>query len=262
MRHTLAAVSIGITAFYRPGYLYQCLGTIQRVLPECTTIVVADDNDYSLGEYAKRINLDYVEMPDRWATLPFDSGVNEKRNAIVKLSHTEYTLMIADDYELNRRSVERMVEVLNERPEVDVVVGTYNEKNYEANLELVPGSHINEHRIDISKQVPSFLTPHAGYKIDLGIFYTLSRTQVLRDVPWDENLGKIGGDHGDWFLDLKQAGKYVAFVPGCPVRTFPYNVHNQHYDYLKYRCRAQEGHEKFLAKRGVTNYNVIEWRQT
>jgi hypothetical protein len=246
----LSKVTIGVTTFLRPGYLTACLDRARTQLPESPVVVACDDETTPCA----------CDVGAQWIGLPFDSGLTKKRNAIAKAAWTEYTLMIADDYRLQRYGVLRMAEVLEAHPEVDVVVGTYNGKKYEARLEVLPNC-INEHQLDLAKETPLFTEPHLAYKVDLGVNYFLARTNVLREVPWDESIGPIGGEHADWFLDLKDAGKLVVFVPGCYVTTFPWNLTWQDPMYLKYRCRAMIGHRKFLAKRHVDYYNVINWRK-
>jgi len=242
---SLSDVTILITSFLRAGCLRHCLQSISENLPECAVSIACDDNMLPWPGYS-------------WAYLPFDSGLTVKRNAAVKNTKTKYALLACDDFNFFEPSVkegiERMADTLDAHPEVDVVVGTYNQKEYEGFLEWKPGEYIKEHRLQRDYTIPVCEEPYPAWKIDIGINYFLARTGVLREIPWDETIRPIGGEHGDWFLQMKQAGKLVVFVPGCPITSFPRNIEWEHPDYMKYRRRAMMGHEIFLKKRGVKRY--------
>lgn len=244
----LTDVSILVTTFWRPGYLRECLKGIRANLPECEICVTSDDDLFTNAE---------GEYWDNWNTLPFDSGLTAKRNAAVNLSTRKYSLLAADDFNFAplyvREGIERMVATLDAHPEVDVVVGTYNNKKYEGYLEYVPGEYIAEHRKK-SDELPIFLKPYPAWKIDIGINYFLARTDVLREVPWDENIRPIGGEHGDWFLQMKRAGKTVVFVEGCKIEALEDRPEWRHLEYLSHRRRAQYGHQIMLKKWGVKEY--------
>ncbi len=104
--------------------------------------------------------------------------------------------------------------------------------------------------------VPALVTDYANaaIKIDIGINFFLARTEVLREVPWDETIRPIGGEHADWFLSMKEANKLVVYLPGANINTIEDNPDWRHLDYRIYRRRAQQGHELFLKKRGVKRY--------
>ena len=244
----LTDVSILVTTFWRPGYLHECLKGIRANLPECEICVASDDNFFTRAE---------SEYWDQWDVLAFDSGLTAKRNAAVNLASRKYSLLAADDFNFAplyvREGVEKMVETLDAHPEVDVVVGTYNNKKYEGYLEYVPGEYIAEHP---RAGLPIFLKPYPAWKIDIGINYFLARTDVLREIRWDESIRPIGGEHGDWFLQMKCAGKTVVFVEGCNIEAQEDRPEWRHLEYLRYRRRALFGHNIMLKK-----WNVKEYRE-
>jgi hypothetical protein len=244
----LSDVTILVTTFLRPGFLRATLKDISANLPECKVSVASDDDDPAFP-------LSGVD----WTVLPFDSGLTAKRNAAVSKATTKYALLGSDDYDFSkpfvREGIERMVVTLDDHPEVDVVVGTYNGMRYEGHLQFVPGEYIMEHRLRPS-QPPMFLKPYPGWKIEMGINYFLARTEVLREVPWDERVRPIGGEHGDWFTDMKLANKVIVFVKDCNIeaKQAPEGESWAHPDYGKYRRRAQMGHEAMLKKHGIKDY--------
>jgi hypothetical protein len=241
----LSDTTIIIPTFHRRGYLRDCLHGISWNLPECDVIVVSDDDEGTKGNCTV------------WRTLPYDTGLTGKRNLGVNLTRTKYTLIGSDDYDFSttwaRKSVIEMMMVLKYNQCVDVVAGRVNNKPYEGFLEYVKGSYIKEHRLHAT-DVPFILKPFVLYSIDIAANFFLARTEVLREIPWDANIRPIGGEHADFFLDLKAAGKCVAFLPYANINTFPYDASKQHPDYREFRRRANIGHELMMRKRDIKDY--------
>ena len=247
----LSDVTIAITAGFRPGYLHQALLGIKRNLPECKVVVVNDDGP--------RPHPDNVI----WKELPTDTFVTKKRNEAVKLVDTKYTLMTADDYDFTvgvRAAVIRMTEILDKYQQADVIAGTFNDRRYEGYLTTVKGEYIKETRLNEAINKPN----HEGlYKVDIAAFWFLARTSTLRYVPWDETIGPIGGEHADWFLDMKAANRIVLWTPGLNMHEQPKDLRMEHPEYRKMRWRCIQGHNLMLAKRGVNRYygfdEEIQW---
>lgn len=245
-RDVRSDITILITTFLRPGYLRECLRGIRVNLPECDIAIACDDDVTHVPPDA---HVSFVR-------LPFDRGLCAKRNAAVKLAHwTKYCLLGCDDFDFStpaaREGIFKMKRVLEEHPDVDVVVGTYNGKRYEGDLEYVPGEYIREHLL---RGLPYCLKPYPIWKIDIGVNYFLARTRVLEEVPWDESIRPIGGEHGDWFLSMKEAGKSVVFIKDCHITTLPDHPEWRDPLYPMFRRRAYYGHEIFLKKRNIKNY--------
>lgn len=232
----LSDVTICVTSFLRPGYLKKCLGGLRANLPECPVEVV-DDSGTCPGDWSGVT-----------ASLPFDSGLSAKRNLGVTVTKTKYWLCGCDDFDFStreaREGIEKMVKVLDEHPAIDVAGGRVDGNPYEGYLEWKPGEFIREHRAKIH--------PQAVYvKVDLTVNYFVARTD--RIVPWDERM-KIGGEHGDWFLEMRAQGRQVVYVPGVNIATF-------HVDggtdprYGQFRARAVNlGHRIFKEKRNIRDY--------
>ena len=170
--------------------------------------------------------------------------------------------MGSDDFDFStveaRAGIEKLLRVLDDHRSVDVAGGHHNHQRYEGFLELVPGSHIKETRLFASDghgtHPPSLSREYEVYRVDLIVNYFLARTESIAPFPWDERM-KIGGEHGDWFLTLKHAGKTVVWVPGVNINELPRDRSKVHPDYAKYRGRALSlGHRIFLEKRGIKQY--------
>lgn len=248
----LSDVTIAITAGFRSGYLYQALLGISSNLPECH-VVVANDDGYYPGNIGNVI----------WKELPYDTFVTRKRNEAVKLVDTKYTLMAADDYDFTadvRAAVIRMTEILDRYQQADVIAGTFNDRRYEGYLTTVKGEYIKETRLNEAINKPN----HEGlYQVDIAAFWFLARTSTLRYVPWDETIGPIGGEHADWFLDLKDKGRLVLWTPGLNMYEQSKDLRMEHPEYRKMRWRCIQGHNLMLAKRGVKRYygfdEEVQW---
>lgn len=249
---TLRDITILITSFLRPGYLKDCLAGIEENLPECAVMVVDDSGDQPPGNESDR----------RFIHLPFDSGLSAKRNAGVKACATKYLLLGSDDLDFRplevREGIEKLLGVLDKHPAVDVAGGHHNNQEYEGFLELAPGSYIKETRLfsrsGHRKTSQSLSEEYEAYKVDLIVNYFLARIESIRPLPWDERM-KIGGEHGDWFMTLKNAGKNIVWVPGVNINELPHDASKEHADYSKYRGRALSlGHKIFLEKRGIKHY--------
>jgi hypothetical protein len=172
--------------------------------------------------------------------------------------HTPYTLIGSDDFDFStseaRRGIVAMGVVLKYGHTVHIVGGRCNERPYEGFLEYVPGEYIKEHRLDETSPY-SFCLPHPVWRVDIIANYFLAHTQVLRDVPWDEKIRPIGGEHVDFFLDLRAAGKIVSYLPGVNINTQPYDASKQDSCYKAYRQRAlTTGHELMKKKRNIKQY--------
>ena len=235
----LRDITIAVTSFLRPGYLFECLALLQKYMPDCH-IIVADDS-YEHPPVPKGVEL----IP-----LPFDSGLSKKRNVMVEACKTKYILMYHDDFKMDHLSslgILKLLNVLDLNPNIDVAGGRYRGHPYEGFLRLVPGEYIEETRLEVDGSAPF-------YKVDLVVNYFLARVDSIKSIPWDERM-KIGGEHGDWFLEMKNADKTTVWVPGVNIEQLPDDRTKVHPEYNKFRERAVGlGHRIFLEKRGVKSY--------
>lgn len=248
-------VTLLVTAGGRPGCLKETLEGIWQYLPECRVVVVNDDDivvDFS-SEYHNEVMRNVI-----WHEVPFDTFLTRKRNEGVKLIDTEYTLLLADDFKIDvstRAVVIRMLHTLNNYYG-DLVGGTVNNRLYEGKLEVKPGEYIKETRIDYERDFyrQGFVYVPTVFQPDLVANFFLARTKLLRDIPWDETIGPIGGEHADWFLDLKEKGKIVLWQKGLDIQEQERDPSKELSSYRARRQRAMLGHELFLKKRGVKCY--------
>lgn len=241
----LRDITILVTSFLRQGYLKDCLWSIRKNLPECPVITI-DDSDLLL-------DMPPDDGKDGLILLPFDSGLPAKRNAGVRSCKTPYFLLGCDDFNFAhpvvRPGIERMLAVLERRPEVSVAGGRVDFNRYEGFLELVPGEYIQEHRLDAFGMMDG-----DDHDCDLTVNYFLARAIDVVGVPWDERM-KIGGEHFQFFWDLKKGGKTVTWVKGADITTLPADPAKVDARYPAYRARAHSlGHRIMLETMGVKEY--------
>jgi len=236
----LSDVTILITSFMRPGYLATCVAGIRKNLADVPIVIVDDSGDV----------VDLEPYPEAFRVkLDFDAGLSAKRNAGVDVCKTKYVLLSHDDNDFSnpetRAGIERLFEVLESHPEIDVAAGRLDDRPYEGLLEHVHGSHVKEHRLGRPVRYQEF------FPCDITGNYFLARTDLLRQYRWDNEL-KLH-EHGEWFLTLKDAGRLTVWVPGVKGPCQRKDPSKQHPDYDRYRAR-KECHQLFMAKRGISQY--------
>lgn len=237
----LSNVTILITAGGRPGYLEECLYGIDRNLHECKAIVVTDDKPEP-----------FFLHNVLWRPMPPDTFLTKKRNAGVALIDTKYTLMAADDFEFDinsRATVIKMMNFLDDSVRADLVAGTVNGRPYAGYLDVRRPNYIKEHRVNMPLPVGEEFV-----SVDIAANFFLARTKTLQQIPWDETIGPIGGEHADWFLDLMTAEKRVYWNLCLNINEQEKDKTKEAPDYRERRARCQQGHELFLKKRGIKKY--------
>jgi hypothetical protein len=238
-------ISLIVTAGHRAGYLQELLHGVSAFLPETTTIVVNDDDKDS----------EWFVPPAKtiWEQTKPDTFLTRKRNLGVQLVDTKYAALLADDFLINsdtRRVLIRMANILDMHTRPDVIAGTFNDRRYEGHLEVMKSEYIREHAL---QEEDWKIAPNL-WQIDIAANFFLARTKLLNKVPWDETIGPIGGEHADWFLDVKAAGGVVTWQPGLNIYEQPKNADMESPDYGKRRARVWDGHALMLKKRGVKRY--------
>jgi hypothetical protein len=228
-------VTIAITSFCRWGYLAACLKTI----PTEVRVLVADD---SFDDRCANLAPGCIRLTP-------DSGLTVKRNAIVKATKTPYWFCGSDDFNFStpgfKDALARAVDLLDSHPEIDLVGGRVDNRPYEANLEHdTVANVIREHRL-----VPN---GEPFQKCDLVVNAFLARTSTLREIPWDEDVRPIGGEHGQFFWHMKKAGKVVVWLPGLNINTLHLggsDIQDPRYGQFRKRAFAA-GHTIMLRKEG------------
>lgn len=248
----LSDVTIVITAGSRPGYLRRALFGLRCNLPEAKVVVVNDDGNIPQTPGGFRLTEGII-----WREATHDTFLTKKRNMGVALADTKYVLLAADDFEFgieSRATVIRMTEILDQYRLPDVIAGSFNGKEYQGHFKVVEGEYIKEIALDKENDLMIATGRTKLWKVDIAVNFFLARTKALRDVPWDETIGPIGGEHADWYLDMKAAGKVVAWTPGLNINEQEKDPYKESPEYGAMRKRCWDGHALMLKKRGVKKY--------
>lgn len=253
----LSDVSIGIKTFIRNEKLRQVIRDIEFNLPECQ-MIIADDGDRDQGKMSKYDNLrrdGHIVIEMAW-----DSGFGAKANAIADALGRPYLLIGSDDFSFDldaRKGIEKLVEVLDNNPEIDIASGRVWNRPYEFNL-IDEGDVITEVPVDAT----NLHEPIYYVQCDLTVNYCLVRKRVFRFYPisWDQGVdwatGAVappigGGEHGAWWLDCKRAGLNTVWVPGVSIKELP---GRDSQEYRAARARAYGPERPCFKKRGIKCY--------
>jgi len=209
-------VTVLVKTFQRPDALRRLVASIRRFYPSIAVIVV-DDSAEPLEPVPAGIT--------RYWHLPFDSlGVSAGRNFGLRHVETEYVLVCDDDMVFGRRTdLAKMVRALT-TTRFDVVSCMWMDhepwrsirrgyRRYEGTLEIADGVLV--HRLGATRGtvdgLPVFDVVHQFF---------VARAEVLGPEPWDARL-KIGGEHDEFFLALKERGLLCTRLPDVVVYHYP-----------------------------------------
>lgn len=251
----LSKVSVMVKTFLRDQHLFEAIAGIRETMPDVRMIIVDD------GDSSPRKSQMYSELRLRGHVaieMPFDSGFGAKSNAAIEPSQERpYLLVGSDDFDFRpsfvRQGIERLVSVLD-GAQVDIASGRVNGNRYEGWLEDY-GSRIVERYINLDNpQQANGVTYH---RCDLTVNYSLIRSRILgvgdRQVHWDNDVKIGGGEHGAFFVDVKRAGRAVAYVPGVDIREQAGKPVDIRYPTFRGRAAADPKRPCF-ARRGIREY--------
>lgn len=237
----LSNVSIGIKTFLRDAMLYKTIADIIDTMPE-VRIVIADDGNSNWEKTGLYNGL--RARGDCVIQMPFDSGFGAKSNAIAGRLERKYLLIGSDDFDFSsaRPGIEKLVETLDNYPNIDIASGRVNNNPYEFIL-MDSGDEVRELRVYPDKYM---------LICDLTVNYSLMRASVLKKVKWDDDVKIGGGEHGAFFVDCKRAGIVTAYVPGVGIRE--QTNARPDIDYFNYRRRALSPERPCFDRRGIKRY--------
>ena len=172
-----------IKTFERPRVVRRLVASIRRRYPSLA-IIVADDSHVPVA-------LDGVIT----VAMPYDSGVAAGRNEALARAHTEYVVMLDDDYVFFRGTrLGSALKLMEEHPEIDIMGGRVIE------LPLRRRRRLPEGEIFTTPAVPR--TPLGSQVAGLRVVdkvptFFVARRERLRLVGWDPRLKRT--DHADFF---------------------------------------------------------------
>jgi GT2 family glycosyltransferase len=270
----LVSLSIVIKTFERPDSLNNLLNSIQN-LGINYPIIIADDSERSSEQY---IMSRFPNLQITYLNLPFDTGLSEGRNILIKNVSTSHFVLCDDDYRFTKKTDLLGAYHCAIDENIDIVGGAY--LNYvhirSLGVFLRQLSHPRRltyfffNRYRISRYIGTFSINNntcelsisnkepveSPYLCDLvNNFFVAKTSSVLNIGGWD-NVLKMG-EHEDFFLRAKKMGLKVAYLPGFatahyPAIPFDKSVYNQ------YRVRAAYYKKLFVEKHKFTHYVEIQ----
>lgn len=244
-------IAIGVKTFLRDECLFNTIQAIRTNLPGAK-MIIADCGDHT--EEKDGIYADLAREGHHTIQLPFDAGFGAMSNAIVGVLDRPYFLIGSDDFDFStpeaRQGIEKLQEVLDFCPDVDIASGRVNNNPYEFDL-IEESGEVIERRISTSKYKLIHDFQAWFVQCDLTVNNSLIRRKVFQKVMWDADV-KIGnGEHGAFFLDCKRAGFKTVYVPGVNIQE--QRIRNSA-RYNEYRNRARSPERVCFVRRGVRKY--------
>jgi GT2 family glycosyltransferase len=257
-------ISVGIKTILRDAKLFHVIDSLRTFYPGIH-LIVADDGQPS--EEKLRLYKSLTEEGHFLEIMSFDSGFGAKSNRIAQALQRPYLLVASDDFDFSdlqtRDGVQKLAEVLDDFPNLDIASGRVNNNPYEFDFEQQDnGSVIIEHAAKSTS--PAYMYGYVA--CDLTVNYSLIRKEVFEKVHWDEDQFIGNGEHGAFFLDAARTGFKVGYVPGVNINTLK-SPDSEEYRKLRNRARSPErscfvkrGIKRYVLGNGQVDYDVISNR--
>jgi glycosyltransferase involved in cell wall biosynthesis len=266
-------ISILIKTFKRPDNLKRLLSSLQQL--KCTLpIFIADDSPESYETEIKKL---FPQLNLHYNVLPFDTGLSEGRNILLRQVTTPYFLLCDDDFIFDKRSRVLWMKEQLKKNDLDILGGVFFE--YRPKTLWDRRWYIQKHRLlkrNIIVPATTIYNYYGSYQINGKICtisrpiykppitrcdfchnYFIGRTQsVLNTGGWKKEL-KVG-EHEHFFIKAKMHGLKVATTQEAGI--FHGNFYDTLNDYLDFRTREPQFKVNVLGEFGieeVANYKEI-----
>jgi glycosyltransferase involved in cell wall biosynthesis len=209
-------LTVLVKTFQRPDALRRLVASIRRFYPNIGVFVV-DDSAEPLEPVPEGIT--------RYWHLPFDSlGLAAGRNFGLRQVETENVLVCDDDMVFGRKTdLAKMLRTLL-TTRFDIVSCMWMDhdpwrsirrgyRRYEGTLEIVDGTLV--HRLGATRGTVDGLPV-----FDIVHQFFVASTQALGPDPYDARL-KIGAEHVEFFLAIKERGLLCTRLPDAVVYHYP-----------------------------------------
>jgi len=244
-------IAILLTTFIRDQLLFK---TLQSIIENYTSdcILLIADQGYSSEE--KKITIEYTQsqIPCKYYTIPFDSGLSYARNFLVnkaKELEISYCLLMADSLQFMKEyDFSSYINFLENNTEAGIVgFDLDNYGTWRGNLELIPNKYFY---IDISKETHIIYKDLILQPVDHVSNIFLAKTQTLIENPWDDELKLM--EYEDFFWRLKTNTKYKVYWTD---RLQFHYTKNRNNEYEQYRNRATREFRKLVEQK----YKIERW---
>jgi len=250
-RETIDDIDFIIVTFLRKEALRKLLFSIARSYPFAKITIADQGRDFNTQEYKKLWSDLYdegLQVKPTAYNLDFDCGLSKARNFLVKYTDRKYVLLLDDDLTFTEETdISKFKKILEKEKEAGIVGGVVKEKN---------GQEIHyEHRWKRDgkdlwhipdgekwKEIEGIRCKETGSVLN----FALMRREMLDYVKWDEEL-KIGGEHTDFMLRVKETDWKIFYTPEVSVKTTR-EENSREYKNLRKRKKFLK---RLLKKRGL-----------
>lgn len=258
-------ISIIIKTFKRPENLKRLLSSLQRL--KCNLpVFVADD---SPEPYETEMRQLFPDINLYYNALPFDTGLSEGRNILLRQVTTPYFLLCDDDFIFDRRSRVQWMKRQLIKNRLDILGGVFFEYQPKTKWQwrwhqlkykllnkcgvVIPPSIINNYfgRYEINGTECSVHKTKYEAPLTLCDYchnYFIAKTEAVRNAGgWKKEL-KVG-EHEHFFVKAKMKGLKVATTQEAGI--IHGNFYDSHESYFEYRNRAKTLQQQSLKDLGI-----------
>lgn len=257
-------ICVLVKTLLRDKMMMRCVDLIEKHLPGAKIVIMDDgmETKEKVSFYAQMRRKGHVA-----AWLPFDSGFGAKSNAAMEYYDRPYVLIYSDDFEANEKVAEdvlKMKRVLELVPKMAVASGRVDDNPYEGYI--TEGIREDGSRDVILVPISVESSLHGSYIIadgieylpcDLTVNYNLVKTEVLKKCKWDEDF-KIGGDHYDFYKQVKDMRYGVCYVNGVSISQMKRFAGSEDPMYAAMRGRARFSLPEVFRKHNWASFTMLD----
>jgi GR25 family glycosyltransferase involved in LPS biosynthesis len=192
-------VTIIIKTFLRPKCLLRLLFGIRNKYSYVRIIIADDSLNKILKEGENSLNIYCIY-------LPFNIGVSKGRNDCVDMVRTKYLILLDDDMIVSKNTnFELFYDTIEKyQNEIDLLAGTVLDRgSYDALFEV----YTQQKTVNILENAILYKKNEITWSHRQLNFF-ICKTQLLKDVPWDNNLKTE--EHTEHFYRIYLSGYKVA----------------------------------------------------
>jgi len=252
----LSKIAVIYTTFLRDDLAKKTLKSILNNWNSDYKLLIGDQSGGKSNGELFRYFVDYLQKNKKrkcvsYYQLPFDCGLSYARNFLVKKAQElgcGYCLVTADSIKFTKKYKFDSIIKFMELKEGIVKVG-FSLKNrvpWEFNMRLLPGECF-ELRLSSEKFLKYLGIEYQ--KVDICKNFFLAKTQLLLNIPWDNELSLL--EHEDHCWRLKQVG-YKTYVTNSINAEY---IDDKPLEYKQYRNRMYLEYRKKLQQK----YDIKGW---
>lgn len=261
----ISDVSLMIKTFERKDCLKKLLNSVRKMQLDCQ-VLIADD---SKEPYKDEIMSEYSDIVTKYLVMPFDVGVSEGRNELLKYVETPYFILCDDDFIFDYRSDITYMKHLLETSDLDLLGGLYYDV-YPLNFGNIIGyftsillrTRTKTHRtvkasllkrlFNRKKGIPrryfgNFHETSDGHwkvipveyrepfvRCDMVLNFFIAKTEAVRQKVGGWNPALKSGEHEEFFFAARSSGLLVGHTEAFGVLHIPKTNRR----YRHYRARG------------------------